>query len=154
MAATLLKKPIRLIGPVTDPEYMREHASAFDSPWVTVVGELGGRQKLSAIRQSDCMLYSCSRDYVEAGGAYFTDPLRSGIPVAAQVWRNGTAAEAAIDSDSGSVSVIDAPLSDHEAAAALADAVRASIILDRVQVQKRGLEKFDPVRHFRDLACV
>ncbi|MGW2588202.1 glycosyltransferase [Streptomyces virginiae] len=152
MAAARLRRTVKLIGPVADPGYMRRHARHFDSPHVRLVGELGGQEKLAELRASDCMVYSCSRDWIEAGGAFFSDPQRNGVPCAAQVWRPGTSAEAALDEETGALAVLDPGQSDEDAADALADAVLKASALDRAGVREAGLRRFDPVRHFQDLA--
>lgn len=152
MAAAMLKRHIYFYGPIWDAEYLRRHRSAFATPFVHFMGEIVGQAKLQAFVKASCLVYSCHRDYVEAGSAFFSDPLRCGLPVAAQVWRRGTAASTALSSDTGFVEIVDPSADDHLAASGLAACIEQAMELDRGQVQEAGLIRFDPVTQFHDLA--
>ncbi len=152
MAAARLGRDLRIVGPVHDAEYVRRHAAQLDAPHVIWAGELGGAAKAEALRDAAVLLYTSSREYVEAGAAIFGDALRAGTPVAAHVWRPGSCPEAALCPRTGSVVVADAAESDERAAEELAEAVLAAEKLAAQDVQRIGLARFDPVRHFTALA--
>lgn len=98
------------------------------------------------------MVYTCARDYVEAGAAVFGESLRSGTPIAALAWRTGTCAEIALCPDTGLVAQVAPGEDDQTAVAALVEAVTAASKLTPRIVQEIGLERFDPQKHFEALA--
>lgn len=151
-AAGRLGRRIRLIGPVLDAHYFERHRADLTAPHVELVGELSGADKLTALREARSLIYTCSRDYVEAGAAIFGESLRSGTPVASLVWRPGTCAEVALCEETGVVQQVEVGLSDDEAVLALVDAIRRAEGLEAGHVQEIGLDRFDPARHFRVLA--
>ncbi|MFJ6216723.1 glycosyltransferase [Streptomyces sp. NPDC092296] len=152
-AARLLRRRIRLVGPVFDNDYVRRHARLFDADHVEWVGELGGPDKTAAIHSATTFVYTYARDYVEAGAAVFGEALRAGTPVAALTWRDGTCAQAALCPDTGATAVLPPEADDETAARTLADAIARTDHLDAVAVQEIGLRRFDPRRHFRVLAA-
>ncbi|MEV6602809.1 glycosyltransferase [Kutzneria sp. NPDC051319] len=152
MAAAKLGMRLRIIGPVLDSSYVAEHASVLEAPYVDFVGELTGPVKLRALKEARALVYTCGRDYVEAGAAVFGEALRCGTPVAASVWGAGTCAQAALCNGTGAVAEIGADDDDESAAAALADAISTAIQLEPRAVQEIGLARFDPAEHFRVLA--
>jgi glycosyltransferase involved in cell wall biosynthesis len=154
IAAARLGRDLRIVGPVHDTGYVREHAAELEAPHVIWGGELGGTAKAEALRDASALVYTTSRDYVEAGAAVFGDALRAGTPVAAQVWRPGSCPEAALCPRTGSIAVVDTAESDRRAAAELAEAVLAAEKLEAAEVQRIGLERFDPLRHFTALAGI
>jgi glycosyltransferase involved in cell wall biosynthesis len=153
MAAHLLGRRIRIVGPVFDPSYVEQYGHLFGAAHVELVGELGGPAKTAAFREGKVLVYACARDYVEAAGAIFGEALRAGTPVAALAWRSGTSAEAALCDESGRVAFVDPPASDEAAAAALAEAIEQAATLRAASVQEIGFARFDPERHFRALAA-
>lgn len=152
MAAARLGRRLRIVGPVHDEAYVRQHAEVLHGPGVIWAGEFGGVAKAEALRDAAVLVYTCSRDYVEAGAAVFGDALRAGTPVAAQVWRPGSCPEAALCERTGSITLGDPASSDERAADELADAIRRAEATDPAEVQRIGLDRFDPVRHFTELA--
>ena len=52
MAAELLGRRIRVVGPIFDPAYVERHASVFGAEHVEMVGELGGAAKVAALRDA------------------------------------------------------------------------------------------------------
>ncbi|MFF4778976.1 hypothetical protein ACFY05_39750 [Microtetraspora fusca] len=152
MAAGILRRRIKVVGPVFDPEYVAQHAHLFAGDHVEMVGELGGQAKTAAFRDAAAYVYTCGRTYVEAGAAVFGESLRAGTPVAALTWRPGTCADAALCPRTGSIATLDPAASDLEAAHALAAAIEAASQLDAADVQEIGMQRFDPVRHFTALA--
>jgi glycosyltransferase involved in cell wall biosynthesis len=153
LAAKRLARPIRLIGPVFDPAYLARHQSLLSGPDVEMVGEVGGATKAAELHRAQVLVYTCARDYVEAGAAVFGEALRAGTPVAALAWRTGTCAEAALCADTGTVAIVDPADSDDRAAAALASAIEQASTLRAAAVQEVGMVRFDPARHFRALAA-
>lgn len=151
-AARLLGRRIRIVGPVFDDDYIRQHREYFTADHVTMAGELGGSAKTAAFAQAETFVYTCSRTYVEAGVATLGESLRAGTPVAALVWRPGTCAEAALCDDTGRTVVADPIENDAEAAIALAEAIKQATQLDAYNVQQIGQERFSPKRHFTALA--
>lgn len=151
-AAGRLRRRIRIIGPVLDEEYFERHHSDLIAPHVELVGELSGADKLDALRKARTMVYTCARDYIEAGAAIFGEALRSGTPVASLVWRSGSCAEAALCDDTGVVHQVEADVADDDAVDALVTAIENSDDLQAKRVQEVGLDRFDPARHFRVLA--
>ena len=117
-----------------------------------MLGELGGAAKMAALRDAGALVYTCERDYIEAGAAVFGEALRAGTPVAALAWRPGTCADAALCQDTGHLALIDPAADDTEAAMALASTIDAATALSAARVQDIGMERFDPVRHFLALA--
>jgi hypothetical protein len=103
MAAALLGRRIRIIGPVFDEGYINVHRELFRDHNVEFAGELGGAAKTAALNAGRVRVYSCARHYVEAGAAVFGESLRAGTPVAALTWRQGTCAHAALCDDTGAV---------------------------------------------------
>lgn len=150
-AAHRLGLRLRIVGPVHDQEYVRRHADLLHADHVEWLGELGGEAKARALRDARVLVYTCSRDYVEAGAAVFGDALRAGTPVAALAWRPGTCADVALCEQTGAVaSVYDEE--DDSAANALTLAILATMALEPETVQQIGSQRFDPRRHFEALA--
>lgn len=153
-AARRLGRTIRLIGPVLDDDYAERHADELDAAHVELVGELSGADKLDALRHAGVLVYTCAPSYVEAGAAVFGEALRSGTPVAALTWRDGTCAQAALCERSGAVVQVDGDAEDSEAVARLVDAIVVAERLDARDVQEVGLARFDPADHFRALSSI
>jgi len=154
-AAILLGRPIRMYGPVWDKRYMDEHAAVFGHDLVEVLPEIAGQAKLELFSTAACTLYSAAPGYIEAGSAFFSDPMRCGVPVAAQVWDFGSAADAACDPLSGAVGVLDRTYSDDRTAATvLAEMVERAIDLDRETVREIAASRFSPVQQFRQLLTI
>lgn len=153
MAARLLGRRIRIIGPIFDPAYAANHAGLFRDSHVEMVGELGGSAKVAALRAARVFVYSAARDYIEAGAAVFGESLRAGTPVAALAWRPGTCAEAALCTDTGTLASIEAADDDDQAAKSLAEAIARAATMPASTVQEIGLNRFDPQRHFTVLAA-
>lgn len=152
-AAMLLRRRIRVVGPVFDPDYVAEHRALFAAEPVEMQGEMAGAEKAAALSRGQVFLYTCARQYIEAGAAVFGESLRAGTPVAALAWRRGTCAEAALCEKTGAVAVVDPQASDDEAARALAAAVECAAELKPGSVQEIGQTRFDAVRHFEALAA-
>jgi glycosyltransferase involved in cell wall biosynthesis len=153
LAARLLGRRIRLVGPVFDRAYLARHQHLFQDPRVGLAGELGGPAKIEALGGAAALVYTCGRDYIEAGAAVFGESLRAGTPVAALAWRLGSCADAALSADSGRVTRVDPSVTDDQAAEALAAAIDAVTDLKASTVQEIGMVRFDPVRHFQALAA-
>ena len=151
-AAGLLGRRIRFVGPVFDDAYMHRHSAVFAADHVEMVGELGGVAKTAAFASAAAFVYTCSRNYVEAGVATLGEALRAGTPVAALVWRAGTCADAALCADTGAAITADPDKGDDQAAEALAGAIEQATLLSARSVQEVGLGRFDPQRHFMTLA--
>lgn len=151
-AAGLLGRTIRIIGPELDQSYVARYRDDLNASHVEMVGELAGEAKLDALRNARTTVYTCARDYVEAGAAVFGESLRSGTAVASLVWRAGSCAHAALCEETGAVVEVDPVLDDHAAAERLAAAITQAETLDAGRVQRVGLRRFDPAQHFRVLA--
>lgn len=151
-AAQILGSRIRIVGPVFDEEYVRQHERLLTAGHVKWIGELGGPDKTNTIADASVFLYTCARTYVEAGAAVFGESLRAGTPMAALTWRDGTCAQAALCNETGAVTVVDPHEDDETAARRLADAIEQAETLDHRQVQEIGMQRFDPVRHFQTMA--
>ncbi|MFE0425097.1 glycosyltransferase [Streptomyces sp. NPDC058953] len=151
-AAQILGRRIRVVGPVFSDAYVEQHARLFAADHVEWAGELGGREKSAAFGEASVFVYTCARDYVEAGAAVFGESLRAGTPVAGLTWREGTCAQAALCDRTGAVAVVDPGIDDEAAARALADAVLDAGERDHAEVQAVGMRRFDPRRHFEALA--
>ncbi len=151
-AALLLGRRVTVAGPVFDTIYMDDHHELFAADHVTLVGEVGGETKMRLLAGADALIYTCSRDYIEAGAASFGESLRAGTPVAALAWRPGSCAHAALCDKTGCIALVDAKADDEIAAAALAEAIEQATLLRAREVQEVGLARFDPVRHFQALA--
>jgi glycosyltransferase involved in cell wall biosynthesis len=147
-AAQILRRRLRLVGPVFDPSYVRRHERLFRSEHVHWCGELGGTAKTAAFREASTFVYTYARDYVEAGAAVFGEALRAGTPVAALAWREGTCAEAALCPVTGATTILSPEEDDEAAAQALADAITRTDDLSPTEVQEVGQRRFDPKRHF------
>lgn len=152
LAARRLGWRIRIAGPVFGTEYLAQHRELIGSAHVELVGEVGGVAKIAEFHQARVLVYTCARDYVEAGAAVFGEALRAGTPVAALTWRPGTCADVALCADTGCVAQIDPMASDDQAATALAAAIEQAAALRPSAVQEIGMMRFDPARHFRVLA--
>jgi glycosyltransferase involved in cell wall biosynthesis len=152
-AAQILGRRIRIVGPVFNADYVRRHSRLFSADHVKWVGELGGPAKTSAIRDASVFVYTYARSYVEAGAAVFGESLRAGTAMAALTWREGTCAESALCDQTGVITVVDPTESDETAAHRLARAIEQAEDLDHRQVQAVGMQRFDPVRHFKELAA-
>lgn len=152
-AAQILGRRIRIVGPVFDESYVRRHGQLFSADQVEWVGELGGSAKTAAIRDASVFVYTYARTYVEAGAAVFGETLRAGTPMAALTWREGTCAEAALCEQSGVITVADPDEDDETAARQLALAIEQAEVLDHAQVQAIGMDRFDPVRHFKAMSA-
>lgn len=152
LAAMRLGRKLRVVGPVHDEQYVRRHRDILHAKHVEWVGELGGSAKARALREAGVLVYTCSRAYVEAGAAVFADAVRAGTPVAALAWRPGTCPDAALCNDTGAVASIYDEEDESAAANALMLAILAAERLDPQAVQRVGLQRFDPVRHFEALA--
>lgn len=151
-AAQMLGRRLRIVGPVFDESYVEEHRRLLTADHVDWLGELGGRAKIDALQDAAAFVYTCSRDYVEAGAAVFGEALRSGTPIAALAWRPGTCAEAALCASTGAIALSDPALDDASAAALLAKAIEQTSDLDHTGVQAIGQNRFDAVRHFEAMA--
>jgi glycosyltransferase involved in cell wall biosynthesis len=152
-AAQLLGRRLRLVGPVFNEDYTRRHADLLNAEHVDWAGELGGPGKTAALHGAATLVYTCARGYVEAGAAVFGEALRAGTPIAALAWREGTCAQAALSADTGAVAVLMPEADDETAAKALAEAITRTEDLDAAAVQATGLRRFDPRRHFENLAA-
>jgi glycosyltransferase involved in cell wall biosynthesis len=152
-AAQILGRRIRLVGPVFDPEYVREYGGLLSSDHVEWAGELGGQMKTAAFHGAATFVYTYARNYVEAGAAVFGEALRAGTPVAALSWRKGTCAEAALCGRTGATALISPEDDDETAAQALAEAIERTDHLDYAEVQALGQARFDPGRHFEAIAA-
>ncbi|MFG2648953.1 glycosyltransferase [Streptomyces sp. NPDC048436] len=82
-AAQILGRRIRLVGPVFDESYVRNHAALLTAEHVEWVGEVGGAAKTAAFRDASVFVYTYARTYVEAGAAVFGESLRAGTPIPA-----------------------------------------------------------------------
>ncbi|WP_026208602.1 glycosyltransferase [Catelliglobosispora koreensis] len=153
-AARKLGRKLRIVGPIHDEDYVRRRQDILRAPHVQWAGELGGQDKALALRDASVMVYTCSRDYIEAGAAVFADAIRAGTPVAALAWRPGTCPDAALCNDTGAVASVYGEDDDTAAAEALMLAILAAERLDPETVQSVGLQRFDPVRHFEALAAL
>lgn len=151
-AAQILGRPLRIVGPVFNEEYVRRHQRLFTADHVQWAGELGGRAKTAAIRAASVFVYTCARTYVEAGAAVFGESLRAGTPMAALTWRDGTCAAAALCDRTGALAVVDPAAGDETAAVHLAEAIERASDLRHTEVQEIGMGRFDPARHFRAMA--
>jgi len=152
MAAALLGCGIQVVGPIFDDAYVVRHSDLFRADHVKMAGELGGAGKTAALRAGRVLVYTCARNYMEAGAAIFGESLRAGTPVAALAWRRGTCAEAALCNGTGAVATLRPEASDDEAASALAEAIEQVALLKPTSVQEIGQVRFDPARHFQALA--
>jgi glycosyltransferase involved in cell wall biosynthesis len=152
MAARRLGRRIRIAGPVFDEAYFERHRRLFAAAHVELAGEVGGAAKTAEFRRGKVFVYTCARDYVEAGAAVFGEALRAGTPVAALAWRGGGCAEAALCADTGCVALVDPQDTDDNAATAVADAIEAVGALRAAAVQEIGMTRFEPARHFLALA--
>lgn len=152
MAAHILGRRLRIVGPVLDRSYMSEHGTVLTAPHVELVGELAGLSKLKALRAAGTLVYTCAHDYIEAGAAVFGEALRSGTAVAALTWRSGSCAEAALCHETGATVRANPDEDDQSAAVRLAAAITIAEQLDVCRVQEIGLTRFDPTTHFSRLA--
>jgi glycosyltransferase involved in cell wall biosynthesis len=152
LAARLLGRRIRLVGPVFDREYLDAHEHLFHAPHVELLGEQGGAAKIESLHSAAALVYTCGRNYIEAGAAVFGEALRAGTPVAALAWRPGTCADAALCADTGLVATVHPSSTDDQAAEALAAVIDASAELKATRVQEIGMARFNPARHFEALA--
>jgi glycosyltransferase involved in cell wall biosynthesis len=151
-AARLLGLPITIAGPVFDTAYAAAHRELLGASHVTLTGEAGGMAKIRLLASARTFVYTCARDYVEAGAGTFGEALRVGTPVAALVWRPGSCAHAALCPRTGFVAMAE-EAGDDQAVLALAAAIERASELPARQVQDVGLTRFDPARHFRALAA-
>lgn len=152
-AAGLLGRDITLAGPVFDPAYVAAHPADFAADHVTLVGEVGGPAKVDLLAEAGTLVYTCARDYIEAGAASFGEALRAGTPVAALAWGPGSCAHAALCERTGSIVQAEVAIDDEVASQALAEAIEKTVPLRAAEVQEIGLARFDPARHFRSLAA-
>lgn len=116
------------------------------------VGTRSARSAAGGRAHASALVYSCAPKYVEAGAAVFGEALRSGTPVAALVWRDGTCAQAALCERTGVVVQADRRASEDDAVNGLADAIVTAERMDARDVQEVGLARFDPKAHFGLLA--
>lgn len=151
-AAAILKRRIKIIGPVMSEAYVKEYRASLAAEHVDIVGEVGGADKTRLIQGASAFVYTYARDYVEAGAAVFGEALRAGTPVAALTWRDGTCAHSATCGNTGRVVTADPAADDEAAAQELAGAIEAAMILKPRDVREIGLHRFDPESHFRALA--
>lgn len=153
-AAGLLGRRITVAGPVFDTDYLHAYRDDFSAAHVRLAGEVGGEAKMRLLARSDALVYTCARDYIEAGAASFGEALRAGTPVAALAWQSGTCAHAALCESTGSIAEADPFAEDALAVRALADALEHVKSLRVSEVQDIGLVRFDPARHFQALATL
>lgn len=151
-AARLLEREITIAGPVFDRSYLDTHHEDFSAEHVTMFGEVSGAAKMQLLAEARTLVYTCARDYIEAGAASFGEALRAGTPVAALAWHQGTCADAALCEGTGSVARLGCDADDDVAATELANAIERVTTLRAAGVQEIGLARFDPARHFRTLA--
>jgi glycosyltransferase involved in cell wall biosynthesis len=153
MAARRLGRKLRVIGsPVRETAYFDRYRAALTSPHVELLGEMTGIEKTAALSRGRTLVYTCARDYVEAGAAIFGETLRAGTPIAALTWRTGTCAEAALCAQTGVNAVTDPETDDETAAGRLAEAILTADEFRAADVQQIGLSRYDPAGHFRALA--
>ncbi len=151
-AAGALGRKIIVAGPVFDTGYLDAHRTEFSEGYVTMIGEVGGDEKARLLAEAGALVYTCARDYIEAGAATFGEALRAGTPVAALAWRLGTCAHAALCARTGAIAHLTPAADDMAAARALADAIEQVASLRAREVREIGMARFDPARHFRVLA--
>lgn len=152
-AAGLLDRDITIAGPVFDPGYLHEHRAAFDAAHVHMAGEVGDEIRTELLANATAVVYTCDRDYIEAGAAIFGESLRAGTPVAALAWDTGTCAHAALCERTGSLAEVHHDTDDKHASNELADAIERAAQLPANHVQEVGLARFDAAQHFRRLAA-
>jgi glycosyltransferase involved in cell wall biosynthesis len=153
-AAARLRRRIRIVGPVFDEAYVAKHGALFGADHVEILGERDGQAKTRLLGQAGVLVYTCARDYVEAGAGVFGEALRAGTPVAALVWRSGTCADAALCPETGAIATADPAGGDNDAVAHLADAITTAERRRAADVQAVGIRRFDPERHFRALTAL
>jgi len=151
-AARLLGRRIVVAGPTFDPTYVNAHHELFCSDGVDMVGEVGGGDKMRLLADARVLVYSCAREYVEAGAATFGESLRAGTPVAALAWRPGTCAHVALCRQTGCVAEVGAMDDDAVVAESLAVAIEHATTLRASEVQEIGMHRFDPMHHFQVLS--
>lgn len=152
-AAGMLGRSITVAGPMFDSGYVDAHHAEFTAGHVTLAGEVSGNTKARLLAEAGALIYTCARDYVEAGAATFGEAMRAGTPVAALVWRPGACAHAALCGQTGAIAQLAPETDDEHAAKALADAIERVAVLQAQEVQEIGMARFDPARHFRALAA-
>jgi glycosyltransferase involved in cell wall biosynthesis len=152
-AAGLLRRKITIAGPVFDHSYLKTYGEDFEAEHVTMLGEVGGVAKMQLLADAGALVYTCARDYIEAGAASFGEALRAGTPVAALAWQAGTCADAALCERTGAVAQVDRNADDDVATKALADTIEQVTPLRAADVQDTGLARFNPARHFHTLAA-
>ena len=151
-AAQMLGRKLVVAGPVFDEAYVERHRDLFTADHVTMVGEVGGDAKMQLLADAGVLVYTCARDYIEAGAATFGESLRAGTPVAALAWRPGTCAHAALCPDTGYVEPANPDGDDDQAVHALAEAIEHASSARARDVQEIGMRRFDPVRHAQVLS--
>jgi glycosyltransferase involved in cell wall biosynthesis len=151
-AAGALGRKITIAGPVLDAGYFAAHRAEFSESHVTMIGEVGDDEKARLLAEAGALVYTCARDYIEAGAATFGEALRAGTPVAALAWRPGTCAHAALCPRTGAIALLGPSTDDILAARALADAIEQVASLRAQEVREIGMARFDAAHHFRVLA--
>jgi glycosyltransferase involved in cell wall biosynthesis len=150
-AAGLLGQRIVVAGPVFDATYVEAYRDLFCGEGVEMVGEIAGEAKMRLLGNARVLVYTCAREYIEAGAATFGEALRAGTPVAALAWRADTCAHAALCAATGSIAEVSPEMSDDAVVESLAAAVERVARLRARDVQELGRQRFDPARHVKVL---
>lgn len=145
LAAEKLNKKIYIMGsPQYQSYYIKKYKELFEMPHVKNLGTVWGKEKMKILSNASAAIYTCSPTYIEAGAMVFSEISRSGIPICALVWRDGTTPEEAVDSKLGVVVKASEKLSEEEVVNLISEGTKKALKMDREKVFFHGNKKFNP----------
>lgn len=131
--------------------YFQEFHNELSKDSIHFIGEKSGRKKMDIISKASCVVYTLAEQYIEAGVLILGEVLRCGVPVAGITWKGNDCAPEAIEENSGKVIRVDSSMSVADISEALGLAVSDCLLLDRSEIAKKNLYKFDPTRLTKEM---
>jgi glycosyltransferase involved in cell wall biosynthesis len=153
LAAEILGKEIKVLGKsVYDAEYSEKYKTILEKPHVKLCGVVFGDEKMKLLSEAECALYTCSKEYCEAGAGTLGEILCSGVPLAGMTWKGDDAVSEAVSIPLlGSVAHVHEGMTDDEIARALASSVKECLGLDRSRIYQIAHEQYDMERLMRQM---
>lgn len=151
-AAKRLGRRLLVMGePRNCDRYYRRILGQADLDHVTWLGTCTGMTKMRIIAEADAMVYTCSREWIEAAAAVLWETLLSGVPIAGMSWRGAEAVIEAVGTVGGAIASIDPRAPRTLNMERLAEAIEKAVVCDRNEIRDYARQKFDPFRHVEGL---
>lgn len=146
LAAQKLNMKIKILGKtVYQPEYFEKYKHLFLLPHVEIVGVVSGMEKMRAISEARCAVYTLDKNYHEAGAGVLGEILSSGVPIAGMSWvGNDAVCEAVNTGELGFVVTLSQESSEDEVIDALSETILRCLNINSRDTFKVGSKKYNP----------